>query len=106
MEGLPDELFVLIFRYLTIFAIICASNNPNCRFQPIINTYFHKIDVTRANHRKTYGKIRKHQPDHCLTNMTQISPFDHSIIYLRQGFQLILSSSSIARQIFVYAFTN
>ncbi|CAF1080406.1 unnamed protein product [Adineta ricciae] len=49
MESLPDELFLLIFRYLKKFDVICAFNNLNYRFQRIINSYLTHIDVTRVD---------------------------------------------------------
>ncbi|CAF0850723.1 unnamed protein product, partial [Adineta ricciae] len=49
MESLPDELFLLIFRYLKKFDVICAFNSLNYRFQRIINSYLTHIDVTRVD---------------------------------------------------------
>ncbi|CAF1272636.1 unnamed protein product [Adineta ricciae] len=49
MESLPDELLLLIFRYLRKPDIICAFSNLNSRFQQIVDPYIHNIDLTPAN---------------------------------------------------------
>jgi hypothetical protein len=49
MESLPDELLLLIFRYLHQFDILYAFQNLNRRFQQIIERYLHDIDVTQEN---------------------------------------------------------
>jgi hypothetical protein len=49
MESLPDELFLLIFRYLHKFDLLYSFDNLNQRFQQIIEPYLYNIDLTQAN---------------------------------------------------------
>ena len=49
MESLPDELILLIFRYLHKFDIFYSFNHLNRRFQRIIKPYQYEIDLTREN---------------------------------------------------------
>jgi hypothetical protein len=49
MESLPDELQLLIFRYLHKLDIFNAFYNLNQRFQRIIQPYLYEIDFTHAS---------------------------------------------------------
>ena len=47
-ESLPDELFLLIFRYLHKFELIYAFINLDRRFQYLIEPYLYEIDLTHG----------------------------------------------------------
>ncbi|CAF1440197.1 unnamed protein product, partial [Adineta steineri] len=49
MESLPNELHLLIFRYLHKFDILYGFYNLNQRFQRIIQSYLREIDLTQTN---------------------------------------------------------
>ncbi|CAF2530514.1 unnamed protein product [Rotaria sp. Silwood2] len=49
MEFLPDELLIIIFRYLHRFDLIYSFDNLNQRFQRIIEPYLNCIDLIREN---------------------------------------------------------
>ncbi|CAF4235963.1 unnamed protein product, partial [Adineta steineri] len=49
MESLPNELHLLIFRYLHNFDILYGFCNLNQRFQRIIQSYLCDIDLTQTN---------------------------------------------------------
>ncbi|CAF1233953.1 unnamed protein product [Adineta steineri] len=49
MESLPNELHLLIFRYLHNFDILYGFYNLNQRFQRIIQSYLCDIDLTQTN---------------------------------------------------------
>ncbi|CAF4209864.1 unnamed protein product, partial [Adineta steineri] len=49
MESLPNELYLLIFRHLHKFDIVCGFCNLNQRFQRIIQSYLYDIDLTQTN---------------------------------------------------------
>ncbi|CAF0974702.1 unnamed protein product [Adineta steineri] len=65
MEYLPDELFLIIFRYLSKLDIVCAFNNLNHRFQQLTSPYLFNIDFTQKNninYRTIYSFINEVLP--------------------------------------------
>ncbi|CAF1120433.1 unnamed protein product [Adineta steineri] len=65
MEYLPDELFLIIFCYLSKLDIVCAFNNLNYRFQQLTNPYLFNIDFTQKNninYRTIYSFINEILP--------------------------------------------
>ncbi|CAF1120696.1 unnamed protein product [Adineta steineri] len=65
MEYLPDELFLIIFCYLSKLDIVCTFNNLNHRFQQLTSPYLFNIDFTQKNninYRTIYSFINEILP--------------------------------------------
>ncbi|CAF1247675.1 unnamed protein product [Adineta ricciae] len=49
MESLPDELLLLVFRYLHRFDLLYAFKDLNRRFQQIVEPYLSNVNLTQAD---------------------------------------------------------
>ena len=57
MESLPDELFLLIFRYLHRFDLLHAFKDLNQRFRQLVEPYLNDIDLIQTNLSYTHFRL-------------------------------------------------
>ena len=57
LEAIPDELFLLIFRYLHKFDLLFSFTNLNQRFEQLVEPYLYEVNLTNQ-HTPSYRQFR------------------------------------------------